>query len=142
MNKKVINYTLDEVKKVSNEIAAMLIKRNILLLYGDLGAGKTTLTKSIVESLGGDPKNVTSPTFNLVHIYDTKKFKIWHFDLYRIKSEKELFNIGIEDAMTDGVLIIEWGEIAENIFSQNYLKAYIEFTDDESKRRLLLSLFL
>jgi tRNA threonylcarbamoyladenosine biosynthesis protein TsaE len=141
MNKKVINYTLDEVKKVSNEIAAMLIKRNILLLYGDLGAGKTTLTKSIVESLGGDPKNVTSPTFNLVHIYDTKKFKIWHFDLYRIKSEKELFNIGIEDAMTDGVLIIEWGEIAENLFSKNYLKAHIEFTDDEYKRRLLLNCY-
>ena len=141
MNKKVINYTLDEVKKVSNEIAAMLTKRNILLLYGDLGAGKTTLTKSIVESLGGDPKNVTSPTFNLVHIYDTKKFKIWHFDLYRIKSEKELFNIGIEDAMTDGVLIIEWGEIAENLFSKNYLKAHIEFTDDEYKRRLLLNCY-
>jgi tRNA threonylcarbamoyladenosine biosynthesis protein TsaE len=141
MNKKVINYTLDEAKKVSNEIAAMLIKRNILLLYGDLGAGKTTLTKSIVESLGGDPKNVTSPTFNLVHIYDTKKFKIWHFDLYRIKSEKELFNIGIEDAMTDGVLIIEWGEIAENLFSKNYLKAHIEFTDDEYKRRLLLNCY-
>ena len=141
MNKKVINYTLDEVKKVSNEIAAMLTKRNILLLYGDLGAGKTTLTKSIVESLGGDPKNVTSPTFNLVHIYDTKKFKIWHFDLYRIKSEKELFNIGIEDAMTDGVLIIEWGEIAENLFSKNYLKVHIEFTDDEYKRRLLLNCY-
>ena len=141
MNKKVINYTLDEVKKVSNEIAAMLIKRNILLLYGDLGAGKTTLTKSIVESLGGDPKNVTSPTFNLVHIYDTKKFKIWHFDLYRIKSEKELFNIGIEDAMTDGVLIIEWGEIAENLFSKNYLKVHIEFTDVEYKRRLLLNCY-
>ena len=141
MNKKVINYTLDEAKKVSNEIAAMLIKRNILLLYGDLGAGKTTLTKSIVESLGGDPKNVTSPTFNLVHIYDTKKFKIWHFDLYRIKCEKELFNIGIEDAMTDGILIIEWGGIAENLFSKNYLKAHIEFTDDEYKRRLLLNLF-
>jgi tRNA threonylcarbamoyladenosine biosynthesis protein TsaE len=141
MNKKVINYTLDEVKKVSNEIAAMLIKRNILLLYGDLGAGKTTLTKSIVESLGGNPKNVTSPTFNLVHIYDTKKFKIWHFDLYRIKSEKELFNIGIEDAMTDGILIIEWGEIAENLFSKNYLKAHIEFADDEYKRRLLLNYY-
>jgi tRNA threonylcarbamoyladenosine biosynthesis protein TsaE len=141
MNKKVINYTLDEVKKVSNEIAAMLIKRNILLLYGDLGAGKTTLTKSIVESLGGNPKNVTSPTFNLVHIYDTKKFKIWHFDLYRIKSEKELFNIGIEDAMTDGILIIEWGEIAENLFSKNYLKAHIEFADDEYKRRLLLDYY-
>ena len=141
MNKKVIDYTLDEVKKVSNEIASMLIKRNVLLLYGDLGAGKTTLTKSIVESLGGDPKNVTSPTFNLVHIYDTKKFKIWHFDLYRIKSEKELFNIGIEDAMIDGVLIIEWGEMAENLFSQNYLKANIEFTDDKYKRRLLLNCY-
>ena len=141
MNKKVIDYTLDEVKKVSNEIAPMLIKRNVLLLYGDLGAGKTTLTKSIVESLGGDPKNVTSPTFNLVHIYDTKKFKIWHFDLYRIKSEKELFNIGIEDAMTDGVLIIEWGEITENLFSRNYLKAHIEFIDDEYKRRLLLNCY-
>ena len=141
MNKKVIDYTLDEVKKVSNEIAPMLIKRNVLLLYGDLGAGKTTLTKSIVESLGGDPKNVTSPTFNLVHIYDTKKFKIWHFDLYRIKSEKELFNIGIEDAMIDGVLIIEWGEMAENLFSQNYLKANIEFTDDKYKRRLLLNCY-
>ena len=57
MNKKIIDYNLGEVKKVSNEIAEMLLKHNVLLLYGDLGAGKTTLTKSIVENLGGDKAN-------------------------------------------------------------------------------------
>ena len=58
--------------------------------------------------------------------------------MYRIKSEKELLNIGIEDAMEDGILIIEWGEIAEKLLKKNYLKAHIEFTNDEFHRRLIL----
>ncbi|MBY0580418.1 MAG: tRNA (adenosine(37)-N6)-threonylcarbamoyltransferase complex ATPase subunit type 1 TsaE [Rickettsiales bacterium] len=138
MTRKIIEYGFDELKKVSNEIGGMLLKSKVLLLYGDLGSGKTTFTKSIVENLGGAPENVTSPTFNLVHIYDVKKFRIWHFDLYRIKSEKELLNIGIEDAMEDGILIIEWGEIAEKLLKKNYLKAHIEFTNNEFNRRLIL----
>ncbi|WP_236870383.1 tRNA (adenosine(37)-N6)-threonylcarbamoyltransferase complex ATPase subunit type 1 TsaE [Candidatus Bandiella numerosa] len=138
MTRKIIEYGFDELKKVSHEIGKMLLKSKVLLLYGDLGSGKTTFTKSIVENLGGDPLNVTSPTFNLVHIYDVKKFKIWHFDLYRIKSEKELFNIGIEDAMENGILIIEWGEIAEKLLKKNYLRAHIKFTNDEFNRRLIL----
>lgn len=138
MNKRVMNYNLCEIKKVSSDIAEMLLKDKVLLLYGDLGAGKTTLTKNIVKNLGGDTKNITSPTFNLVHRYDTEKFNIWHFDLYRIKSEKELLNIGIEDAMIDGIMIIEWGMMVESLFNNKCIKVRIEFTDDEYQRRLVV----
>lgn len=138
MNRKVIDYSLCGINKVSQEVSRMLLKNRILLLHGDLGVGKTTFVKSIVECLGGNPQNVTSPTFNILHQYNIKKLKIFHFDLYRIESKKELINIGIEDAMMEGIMIIEWGEIIEHLLDQCYISVYMEFTANESKRSVLL----
>lgn len=85
-----------------------LIKHKILLLKGNLGAGKTTFTQSLVKKMGSKDE-VNSPTYSLVNEYLSPKGHIFHFDLYRVENIEELFDIGIEEYLDSGVLsIIEW----------------------------------
>ncbi len=102
-----------------DETAQMLLNNvttKTILFYGDMGVGKTTLIKAIVKALGGKD-NVTSPTFSLVNEYEVTNDKVYHFDLYRIEDEVEIFDIGIEDYLYSGHWVfIEWPEIiAENL---------------------------
>ena len=105
------------------EIAQYIISTikigDVIALRGNLGAGKTTLSKFIINILKNDQEKereeVTSPTFNLVTTYDSDKGEIWHFDLYRLENKNEVFELGIEDAFQQAITIIEWPEIIENI---------------------------
>jgi len=98
----------DIVKKIKP-----LIIHNILFLDGDLGSGKTTFTRNLVNSLGSED-NVSSPTYSIVNEYDSSKGKIFHFDLYRLKSPAELYDINIEEYLENAYLnIIEWPQILE-----------------------------
>jgi tRNA threonylcarbamoyladenosine biosynthesis protein TsaE len=102
-----------------DETAQMLLNNvttKTILFYGDMGVGKTTLIKAIVKALGGKDK-VTSPTFSLVNEYEVTNDTVYHFDLYRIEDEGEVFDIGIEDYLYSGHWVfIEWPEIiAENL---------------------------
>ncbi len=100
-------------QSLAETIAPLLRKTDILALHGDLGAGKTEFARALLRALGvtGD---VPSPTFTLVQTYDTKNFLVSHFDLYRLKSADELDELGWEDALTDGVTVVEWPEQAGN----------------------------
>lgn len=103
---------LEDWEKIVESIIPNL-KYNILLLKGNLGAGKTTFTKSLVKALGSDD-NVDSPTYALVNEYNSPKGKIFHFDLYRVESVEELYDIGIDEYLDSGFLsIIEWPEVYE-----------------------------
>lgn len=103
---------LEDWKVIAQKIIP-LIKHNILLLKGNLGAGKTTFSQYLVRSLGSDDV-VSSPTYALVNEYQTPKGKIFHFDLYRVNEIEELFDIGIEEYLDSGFLsIIEWPEVYE-----------------------------
>jgi len=85
----------------------------VVVLRGDLGAGKTTLVKGWVDALrGGGYDEVTSPTFTLVHEYQGPNAKVYHLDLYRLETERELATLGIDEmaAEPDAVVLIEWGE--------------------------------
>ncbi|MDZ4725121.1 MAG: tRNA (adenosine(37)-N6)-threonylcarbamoyltransferase complex ATPase subunit type 1 TsaE [Leptospira sp.] len=106
----------------------------IILLSGDLGAGKTTLVRKWMESVGSNDQ-ANSPTFTLQNIYDWKGIVIHHFDLYRIKSIEELEELGFEDIWGKvGICFIEWWQIAENLIpSQSRIHLNIE-TIDRSKR--------
>ncbi|NAW50180.1 tRNA (adenosine(37)-N6)-threonylcarbamoyltransferase complex ATPase subunit type 1 TsaE [Elizabethkingia argentiflava] len=87
------------------------LKYNILVLKGNLGAGKTTFTQQLVKSLGSMDE-VTSPTYSIVNEYDSEEGKIFHFDLYRLKNMEEVYDMGIEEYLDHGFLcIIEWPEI-------------------------------
>ena len=103
---------LEEWQTVINEILPKL-QHNILLLKGNLGAGKTTFTQFLLKNLGSTDE-VSSPTYAIVNEYDTPKGNVFHFDLYRMKNINEVFDIGIEEYLDNSFLcIIEWPEIYE-----------------------------
>jgi tRNA threonylcarbamoyladenosine biosynthesis protein TsaE len=105
---------------VTIDKTAQMLLNNVttktILFYGDMGVGKTTLIKAIVKALGGKDK-VSSPTFSLVNEYEVTNDTVYHFDLYRIEDEVEVFDIGIEDYLYSGHWVfIEWPDIiAENL---------------------------
>ena len=103
----------DEWQKIIDEVLPKL-KHSILLLKGNLGAGKTTFTQFLLKNLGSTAE-VSSPTYAIVNEYETPKGMVFHFDLYRLKSVEEVYDIGIEEYLDQAFLcIIEWPEIYED----------------------------
>jgi tRNA threonylcarbamoyladenosine biosynthesis protein TsaE len=102
--------------ELGRQLVAMLKPPQLLILSGDLGAGKTTLVKGIAEALdAADAGEVTSPTFTLIHEYegtlDGKPVKLFHLDLYRIEGERQLETLGLDELLTtDALVLVEWGE--------------------------------
>ncbi len=103
----------EEMILFGEKIASILKPSDIITLKGDLGAGKTFLTRSIIRFLCGQDVIVPSPTFNIVQIYNLSDYAIYHYDLYRLKSENELFELAFDDALNGNITIIEWPEIAK-----------------------------
>ncbi|MDR2235675.1 MAG: tRNA (adenosine(37)-N6)-threonylcarbamoyltransferase complex ATPase subunit type 1 TsaE [Chryseobacterium sp.] len=129
-----MNYTiqtLEDWQIIVNSIIPEL-KHNILLLKGNLGAGKTTFTQFLLKSLGSNDE-VNSPTYSIVNEYNTPKGKIYHFDLYRLKNIEEVYDIGIEEYLDNAFLcIIEWPEVyEEELYGLNYHTMSIINTGDE-----------
>src|SRR4051794_30222887 len=102
----------EETIALGRELASLLTPPKVVLLRGDLGAGKTTLVKGIAEGFhAASQEDVTSPTFTLIHEYRGPAATLYHIDLYRIDTLRELETLGLDDLMTDNsVLLIEWGE--------------------------------
>ena len=126
-------FTLDEIEDVAKSLINEINGVNIILLKGELGTGKTTLIKSILKNLGIE-ENITSPTFSIVNQYSTSNLLINHFDLYRIKSLKELDVIGFEEYLdNEGISFIEWPEIAMSKICYHYVEIYIKFIDEKSR---------
>ncbi|HEU0095401.1 MAG TPA: tRNA (adenosine(37)-N6)-threonylcarbamoyltransferase complex ATPase subunit type 1 TsaE, partial [Rhizomicrobium sp.] len=102
---------LDATAHLGAAIAAGLRMGDVVALWGDLGAGKTTLARAILRALGVT-EDVPSPTFTLVQSYDTSRFAVAHYDLYRLKSAREIRELGFDEALEDGVALVEWPERA------------------------------
>ena len=102
----------DEVdtEHLGRAIAERLRPGEVVLLYGPLGAGKSTLARALIRALTSDDEEVPSPTFTLVQTYPSSSFPIAHFDLYRLKLPAELVEIGLDEALADGAAVIEWPE--------------------------------
>ena len=136
--KEYISNNEEQTKEVAKEFIKTISGGDIVLLEGDLGAGKTAFVKGVVEALGGDGLSVTSPTFTIVNEYNLIDVTIYHFDLYRINSVDELYNIGIEEYLySDKVCFVEWPERAEELFNENCKKIYI-YKIGENSRRIVL----
>ena len=106
---------------VGRKLAGLLEPPQLLLLSGDLGTGKTTLVKGIAQALdAAEPDEVTSPTFTLVHEFDGardgKPVKLFHLDVYRLESERQLETLGLDDLLTpDALVVVEWGDKFKSI---------------------------
>jgi tRNA threonylcarbamoyladenosine biosynthesis protein TsaE len=112
MTRHTITHSAEETIAFGRQLSAELAPPLIVLLRGDLGAGKTTLAKGIAEGFhAASAQDVTSPTFTLVHEYRGPRATLYHIDLYRIDTERELETLGLDDLLTpDSILLIEWGE--------------------------------
>jgi tRNA threonylcarbamoyladenosine biosynthesis protein TsaE len=91
-------------------ISALSAPADVIALKGDLGTGKTTFARAFIRALGNRDEDVPSPTFTLVQVYELDRTAIWHFDLYRLRSPEEAWELGIEDAFSAGISLIEWPE--------------------------------
>ena len=107
---------------------------DIYLLQGDLGAGKSTFSRAFIRYLSGSDIDVPSPTFTLVQQYDTDKGLIWHFDLYRLEDSDEIYEIGWEEALSDGILLVEWPERLGALVLPQAKSLKIEITGDETRK--------
>ena len=127
-----ITYKLNDIETVAKELINNLATKTILV-YGDMGVGKTTLIKAIVKLLGSD-EEASSPTFSIVNEYEGSNSKIYHFDLYRIKDIEEAYNFGIEDYLfSDNWSIIEWPEIIESIVPKRFDRVDLLLNADHSR---------
>ncbi|MDR2458972.1 MAG: tRNA (adenosine(37)-N6)-threonylcarbamoyltransferase complex ATPase subunit type 1 TsaE [Holosporales bacterium] len=105
-------YSLDELRSIAESHASAAEVPMLVMLLGDLGSGKTTFSKFFIEPLLIDKtQRVTSPTFNIIQIYDTVKGQIWHVDLYRVHSSRELYDLGLLEAISSAICIVEWPQI-------------------------------
>lgn len=108
---------------------------DVILLKGDLGSGKTTFAQFFIKNLT-HAENVSSPTFNIVNIYEKDDITIWHYDLYRIKNIEEIYEIGIEESLSNAVSIIEWPELIESIIHENKIIIYFIHNHNENGRKV------
>ena len=137
MNKKNITKSFLETEKLGQEFSKEIKLGDIILLYGDIGSGKTTFVKGILKGFKFS-SNVTSPTFSLINEYDANE-KIIHIDCYREKNLKRWINLGIEDYFNDSnIIIIEWPEILTDIIPQSVIKIQIQHIDKNIRKFLLL----
>ena len=131
--------SLDQLKQVSLKIIQKITKQDCILLFGEIGVGKTTLTRAIINNLQIENKQseteVLSPTFNLVYEYEIKNLKIMHYDLYRLKTDKEVEQLGIFDQDINSIKIVEWAEIVKNK-PENRLEIYLTYKNEKNLRNV------
>lgn len=123
-----------ETRKFGMKLGAGAKAGDVIALIGDLGTGKTTLTKYIAEGLG-ITEYITSPTFNIIKEYRSGRLPLFHFDVYRIADVDEMFEIGYEEYFFgDGVCVIEWADIVEEIIPEDALTIRISMGGSENER--------
>lgn len=124
--------TLDFAKN----FASKLNKKDVIVLSGDLGSGKTKFTEGILSFFGLE-NEISSPTFTIVNEYINDNINIYHFDVYRLEDSSEFYEIGGEEYFEKGICIIEWGEIIEDILPNDYIKIVFSKDDNNSNSRIL-----
>ncbi len=127
------SHNSSETMKFASELASTLHVGDVVVLSGELGAGKTKFTEGFLKYFGLD-NQISSPTFSIVNEYQKDNIHIYHFDVYRLEDVDEFYAIGGEEYFSSGICIIEWGEIIEEALPNNYIK--ITFEKDISDENL------
>jgi tRNA threonylcarbamoyladenosine biosynthesis protein TsaE len=123
-------------------LATVLQRGDVVALKGGLGVGKTTLARAIVAGLSPDSEDVPSPTFTLVQTYPVAlsdgPAELWHFDLYRLDRQDQVYELGIEDALAEGVSLIEWPELAAGLLpKESVLTIELQIATGQARRALI-----
>ena len=129
-----ITNSKEETVALAEKLAGKLNNHDVIFYIGGLGMGKTAFTQGLCNGLGIDA-DVTSPTFAIVNEYHGRPLSLFHFDMYRIENEDQLFNIGFDDYLDyDGVLAIEWSENIADFFGDNNITVTFEKLDETVRR--------
>ena len=118
-------------------ISTLAATGDVIALKGDLGSGKTTFARGFIRARGG-LEEVPSPTFTLVQVYELGSAMVWHFDLYRVTSPEEAWELGIEDAFVEGISLIEWPERLDPLLPGRRLEIEFMFGEQPEARRAVL----
>ena len=130
-----------DLQKITSSIKKILLPGDVIFLYGQIGVGKTTFARLLINNYENEKKlkksEVLSPTFNIMFEYDIKDFTIEHYDLHRLKNEKEIINIGLFANLKQNITIVEWPELIKNK-PINRIDLFFEYTKDMNERTLTI----
>ena len=126
----------DATANAASVLAPLLSRGDVLLLTGDVGAGKTHFARSVIKALLGAGEDVPSPTFTLVQTYLFKDIEIWHADLYRLNSTLEIEELGLNEAFEDQICMVEWPDKLGTLVPRTALSITLSQSDEETHRML------
>ena len=126
----------NETKQFAKKLASKLNIGDVIVLTGDLGSGKTKFTEGFLQHFGLE-NEISSPTFNIVNEYVNDKIKIFHFDVYRLESVDEFYEIGGEEYFSNGICIVEWGEIIKEALPPEYIQISFDRNEIDINKRVL-----
>lgn len=122
--------------KFASKFASKLTKKDVVILSGELGSGKTKFVQGVLKYFGLE-NEISSPTFTIVNEYHAKNNNIYHFDVYRLLDPEEFYAIGGEEYFEQGICLIEWGEMIESILPKDYIKVTFNKNDENEEYREL-----
>lgn len=130
---------LAATERLAARLAPALRPGDVVALFGELGAGKTAFARALIRALCGPLVDVPSPTFTLLQTYAAPGFELWHFDLYRLARPADALELGFEEALVDGVTLIEWPERLGRHLPADRLELRLDYGEGESARVATLS---
>ena len=133
--------SIHDLEKISNKIKKKLAPGDVIFLYGEIGVGKTTFARLLINNYEKEKNlkvsEVLSPTFNIVFEYDMKKLTIKHYDLYRLKNDSDIKNIGLFEDLEQTITLIEWPELIKEKPS-NRIDLFFEYSENMIERSLII----
>ena len=133
--------SIRELGKIADKIKKTLLPGDVVFLHGEIGVGKTTFARLLINGFENEKKlkksEILSPTFNIVFEYEIKEFTIKHFDLYRLKNDNDIKNVGLYENLEQSITLIEWPELIKNK-PQNRLDLFFEYKEDYNERSLII----
>ena len=134
-NIKIISNNQEETKQLAKKFANFLSKGDIVVLTGELGAGKTKFVEGFLENFNLQ-NEISSPTFNIVNEYISSEKNIYHFDVYRLEDSDEFYAIGGEEYFEKGICLIEWGELISDVLPKDYIHVTIHKDSNNENLRI------
>tara|TARA_Y100000996_G_scaffold72113_1_gene48566 strand:+ start:167 stop:613 length:447 start_codon:yes stop_codon:yes gene_type:complete len=139
LQEETLNLNLKGLKKFCEDVSLYLKKGDIICLSGDLGSGKTTFSRYLINSIYQNqnkepPNSIQSPSFPILLTYELNNFEIYHYDLYRVSKSSELINLNIFEELNNSITLVEWpGTILDSLQNYNYFSIHFDILDENTR---------